>query len=98
MAHCVESTILDTDGDRFVSACVVHTHHAPCPRDGEPANPAPLHVWSERRAGSVREWAIRTDRQRPLIIHNGSPADATEHQIDGTAECWCGPEVIEPPA
>ena len=41
MAHCVISAIADADvDDALVPACIVHTTHAPCTHDGEPANPA----------------------------------------------------------
>ena len=102
MAHCVISAILDTDaGDALVPACVVHTTHAPCPHDGEPASPAPPHVYGEAlgpdgRDGALRAWRIRTHRQRPLIIHKTDSVRGIEdHVTSGEVHpCWCGAEIL----
>jgi hypothetical protein len=97
-AHCVVSVVADSDAGPFAdatSACVVHCHHTPCPDNGKPANPDPIH--SDTSFGRVRvvmEWASRTDRQRPLVIHNGSLASMhPEHWTDGR-DCWCRPETV----
>lgn len=105
MARCVISRIHGTDGPLpwllevmtggTATVCVVHAHYQPCPHDGQPANPAPIHT--DDRYGKVpaeAEWATRTARQRPLVIHQGSLAStAPAHETDGVL-CWCRPEVL----
>jgi hypothetical protein len=105
MAHCVISRIHGTDGPLPwlvevmtggpVTVCVVHAHHHPCPRDGQPADPSPLHTDDHHgRVPAVALWATRTDRQRPLVIHQGNLAStAPEHETGGPL-CWCRPEVL----
>lgn len=107
MAHCVISRIRDADDPTGqllelimggpMTACVVHRHPHPCPNDGEPADPAPIHVDDRYgRVPAVAQWASRTARQRPLVIHQGSLAcTAPAHETDGVL-CWCRPEVIPP--
>jgi hypothetical protein len=93
MAHCVISLVFDTEVGRMVPACVVHTSHAPCLRNGEPASTTPLETWDDHgRTAAVKFWRTRTHGQRPLIVHHGRPDDEREH---GGADCWCGPERIE---
>jgi hypothetical protein len=96
MAHCVISAIIDTDADAVRPACVVHTHYAPCPNDGEPANTAPLHALPgvATRAQSLRMWQIRTHKQRPLVIHRVDGRGAEDHESGDSTECSCGPEVL----
>jgi hypothetical protein len=97
MAHCVISAILDTDVDAMVPACMVHTSHAPCMHDGEPANPAPLHAFNcSEREDAIRMWRIRTHRQRPLIIHDERRIpDPADHVLeDEIRPCPCGAEVL----
>jgi hypothetical protein len=92
MARCVLSMIVDTDNQNaYILACMVHTHYAPCPLDGEPACPTPLHGWTER--DPVRMWEERTGRQRSLLIHNGDVLDPVEHEVGEGLACWCRPEV-----
>lgn len=100
MARCVTSMVVDTHplwgdgiGDVFVAACMVHVHFAPCPLDGEPATSIPVHAWTDQtRAETLTMWDKRTHRQRPLVIHNGSPADPHQHELTG--DCWCEPETL----
>lgn len=99
MADCVISAIVDTDdGYSLVPACVVHTCHAPCPHDGEPANPGPLHAFAGNgtRAEVIRMWQIRTRGQRPLIIHDEQRIpDPYDHvQEDKVLPCPCGAEIL----
>lgn len=100
MSHCVTSMIVETDrtdrfGDSFVAACMVHTHLAPCPHDGQPASPLPLHAWADQPLDdTIGMWDTRTHRQRPLTIHSGTPDDEPEHVLTG--ECWCQPVRIRP--
>ena len=98
MAECVISAILDTDEGGMVPACVVHTCHAPCPHDGEPACPAPLHAFAGdgTRDDALRMWDLRTRRQRPLIIHDEHRIpDAYDHVMEGEIHpCPCGAEII----
>jgi hypothetical protein len=105
MAHCVISRVHDVDDSTWrlleaalggpVTACMVHAHRHPCPHDGEPAVRAPVHTDDHvGRVPAVAEWATRTARQRPLVIHQGSLACAAPaHETDGVL-CWCRPEVI----
>lgn len=95
MAHCVLSMVVDTDRhNEFLLACMVHTMYAPCRRGGQPATATPLHAWSDQsREASVQMWEIRTDRQRPLMIHHGGAVDAERHDTDAD-DCWCGPELV----
>jgi hypothetical protein len=94
MAHCVISPIVDADDMVVAEACMVHAHWAPCPRDGEPAAPLSLHALGTTREDALNSWQIRTDRQRPLVIHrdDGRPIDA--HTSDDGDHCSCGPEII----
>jgi hypothetical protein len=93
MAHCVISPILDTDINRMVPACVVHTSHAPCMRNGEPASTVPLETWDNcGRAEAIAFWQQRTHGQRPLALHHGQPDDEREHE---GPDCWCAPERLE---
>ena len=98
MAHCVISAIVDTDVDyALVPACMVHTCHAPCMHDGEPANPAPLHAFNlSDRVAAIRVWQIRTHRQRPLVIHDEQRIpDPYDHVLeDEVHPCPCGAEVL----
>ena len=98
MAECVVSAIVDTDdGNALVPACVVHTAFAPCPHDGEPANPAPLHMFGHQdRAEAIRVWQLRTRGQRPLVIHDGQRVpDPYDHVMeDRLLPCPCGAEIL----
>ncbi len=98
MAECVISAIVDTDdGYALVPACVVHTCFAPCPHDGEPACPAPLHMFGHQdRAEAIRVWRLRTRGQRPLVIHDEHRIpDPYDHVMeDETHPCPCGAEII----
>lgn len=95
MAHCVMSTVNDEDL-REIHSCVVHTTYGPCPHDGEPASPAPLHGDTVNgRAELIALWVDRTDKQRPLHIHRGDWLDGT-HQIGVDGVCWCRPEILGP--
>jgi hypothetical protein len=105
VAHCVISRVRDANDPTGrllealmggpMTACVVHAHHHPCPRDGQPADPAPLHTDDRHgRVPAVALWATRTDRQRPLVIHQGNlGSTAPAHETDGVL-CWCRPEVL----
>jgi hypothetical protein len=97
MAHCVISAIFDSE-DGMVPACVVHTTYAPCPHDGEPANPGPLHMFNhESRDAGVEFWRLRTHGQRPLVIHDEQRMpDLAGHVIeDEILPCPCGAEVLK---
>lgn len=102
MAHCVISAAVDTDtpGHPSAPACMVHTHWAPCPLNGEAASLTPIH--SDDRCGrdeEIRVWRLRTHGQRPLIIHRGSWANKRAHRVDADdRDCWCEPELIDPEA
>lgn len=88
MAHCVISAVFDTDGEALVPACIVHAYYAPCPRDGKPASPTPLHGddrLGERQA--VEFWERQTDRQRPLVVHHGSMGDDGHNLQDSDCPC-----------
>lgn len=88
-AHCVISLINGTD-----PACMVHTHYAPCPRDGEPASPGVVHTDPHpTRDEAVAHWRARTAGQRTLVIHTGRLGD--DHRIgENDVDCPCGPDVI----
>lgn len=104
MARCVISRIHD-DHSHYarllgvlgepVTACMVHVHYQPCPHDGQPADPNPVHTDDRHgRIPAVAQWATRTGRQRPLVIHQGSlDCPSPAHELDGPL-CWCRPEVI----
>lgn len=97
MAECVISAILDTDEGGMVPACVVHTTFAPCPHDGEPACPVPLHAFNHAdRDAAVRFWQLRTRGQRPLIIHDEQRIpDPYDHVMeDEIHPCPCGAEIL----
>lgn len=107
MAHCVVSRSLNSTDDHYarlltalgepITVCLVHCHYQPCPADGQPAVPAALHTDDHvGKVPAVAEWATRTARQRPPVIHQGSLAcTAPAHETDGVL-CWCHPEVIPP--
>lgn len=96
MAHCVISVIYDTDIESMVTACVVHTAHAPCLLNGQPASTDPLHT--DDRPGrdrAVRFWELRTHGQRTLVLHHGSLGDEREHATEvNDLTCWCEPELL----
>ncbi len=98
MAECVISAIVDTDdGYSLVPACVVHTSHAPCMHDGEPASPVPLHAFTgnQERDNALRIWRLRTHGQRPLIIHTDLIPDPCDHVLeDEIRPCPCGAEIL----
>jgi hypothetical protein len=98
MASCVISAIVDTDdGNALVPACIVHTCHAPCPHDGEPACPVPLHAFpgNGTRDEALRMWRLRTRGQRPLIIHTDAIPDPDDHVYeDEVLPCPCGAEIF----
>lgn len=96
MSHCVISAVMDTDDPLLPvhGACVVHTHYAPCPHNGEPASPIPLHAdHTPSRAEAIASWEQKTHRQRPLVLHLGSWSDERDHDID-SGTCWCDPETF----
>lgn len=88
MAHCVITTL--NTGTR---TCMVHRHPNPCPRDGEPAWPEPLHMddrWGRTKA--VAHWVTVTGQQRPLVLHQGNlDSKRPTHQ---ERDCWCHPEYV----
>lgn len=92
-AHCVLS--LANAGDVAGEiVCMVHTHVAPCPRNGEPASPSVIHtapVPSRDRA--VTAWELRTHRQRTLVIHVGELDESHDIGVNAV-DCPCRPEVI----
>jgi hypothetical protein len=93
MAHCVVSEIYDTDDETFVPACMVHTHNAPCPRDGQPANPNPIHIGDQpSRVEALAMWHQRTGKQRPLVLHRGNIGDVG-HTLEAS-DCPCLPEFF----
>ena len=99
MAHCVISAVVDTDdGNALVPACVVHATFAPCPHDGEPACPAPLHFLpaTGTRDDALRMWRLRTRGQRPLVIHDEQRTPDPEGHVieDEIRPCPCGAEVL----
>jgi hypothetical protein len=104
----VISAVVDTDGiedeaspDTWPAApaCMVHITWAPCPHNGEPACPVPLHAYlggGTDRDGALRMWRIRTHRQRPLILHTEAAGRTPEDHIteEDMTPCWCGAEVL----
>jgi len=82
--------------------CVVHTHYAPCPRDGEPACPDVMHGDEHPSAeASIRSHRVRTLGQRPLLLHRGSLTDVgpagQDHAVGATdTACWCGGTYYPP--
>src|ERR1700755_2739447 len=73
------------------TVCMVHTHYAPCPRNGEPASTGALHAEDiNGPAEAVRFWWLRTRGQRTLLLHHGTFGDDREL----SAGCWCEPEVF----
>jgi hypothetical protein len=94
VADCVISSILDTDLNRMVPACIVHASYAPCHRNGEPACATPLHTYPQpSRDAAVAFWQHRTHEQRALVIHRDTPG-AEHDTTESGAACWCGPEVL----
>jgi hypothetical protein len=89
-AHCVIAVL---DGDE--PACTVHTHYAPCPRNGEPASALPMHTDSfNPREEVLAFWREVTDEQRTLVIHEGCFDDYRPHEVGEDDRCWCIPEVV----
>jgi len=88
-AHCVISIINGAD-----PACMVHTHYAPCPRDGEPASASVVHTDTvPTRETAVAAWRLRTGGQRTLVVHAGRLGEDHRLGLDDV-DCPCGPEVI----
>lgn len=76
---------------RRQTVCVVHTHYAPCPHNGQPATSTAMHSDGlPNRAEIVRFWWERTHGQRTLVLHHGTFADDHEQ----SAGCWCKPQVF----
>lgn len=98
MAECVITAVVDTDnGGNLAPACAVHATWAPCPHDGGPACPVPLHHFAGNgtREQGIRLWQLRTRGQRPLIIHTGAIPDPQDHVYeDEVLPCPCGAEVL----
>lgn len=95
MAHCVVSRLIDTEvGVRL--ACIVHAHIAPCPLNGDPAAPGPMHCSDEPgRDAVIKSWELRTHRQRTVVIHRGSLDAKKQHATGRTSfDCWCEPEIL----
>lgn len=100
MAHCVISTVVDTDDPTLPAspACMVHTHWAPCHYNGFTANPGVIHTDSptaETRDRAIESWQLRTHMQRVLVIHRGGFTDTDRpHELGALdTNCWCVPEV-----
>ncbi len=93
-AHCVIS-YADAGQMAGRMVCMVHTHEAPCPRNGEAASASVIHtdaIPSRNRARA--HWLLRTHGQRTLVIHVGNSLDDS-HSLDvNDVDCPCGPEVI----
>jgi hypothetical protein len=95
--------VLDADNPLYPvrGGCVVHTHYAPCPLDGEPACPLPLHSDAHPSLEAVLAFhAERTLGQRPLVLHRGRITDlgpdGQEHVVSERTDCWCGPTLYPP--
>jgi hypothetical protein len=77
------------------TVCMVHTHVAPCPRDGQPASATVLHTHVEPSRDSVlRMWRVRTACQRTLVIHSGDFTDGSHRIGPDDVDCSCRPEVL----
>lgn len=107
MSRCVVSVVVDGDDPGFIAAkwrrfrrggCAVHCHWSPCPHDGEPAVPTPLHGTDEfGRDDAIAGWEAKTARQRPYVLHHGSWNDKRSHVVTThRTDCWCDPEVLRP--
>jgi len=90
--HCVITARPNGGGLR----CAVHDHPNPCPRNGQPAAPGPVHDddrWG--RLTAITTWIYRTARQRPLVIHEGNldcARPSRPHDLVG--DCWCRYELV----
>ena len=76
---------------------MVHARYAPCPRNGEPASAAPIHVDEvPSRVDAIENARQRVGGQRPIVAHIGSWADARDHElgVDGGQTCWCKPICV----
>lgn len=96
MARCVYGPTLDDDGSTRL-ACNVHCAFGRCPHQGQPASQVPMHALaSVPREENVAFWRLRTDGQRPLVIH--CAAHTGDHDFADTLarRCPCGGEVILP--
>ena len=75
--------------------CAVHGGPAPCPSNGDPALPYPIHVFSEPdQIAAVEEACQITAGSRPIIVHHGNGADPGHLTSLGDADCWCQPVTI----
>lgn len=91
-AHCV----ITRSRPDAMPICHVHAYpqvEGACPGAGREAVTDPLHRdLRHGRIPAVADWTTRTDRQRPLLIHNGNlECVAPPH---GDVDCWCRPETI----
>lgn len=76
--------------------CMVHGNEAPCPDEGRPALPDPVHVFSlPDQVDAVENARAITAGSRPIVVHKGHQSDATSHMLERGAEtCWCQPTTI----
>lgn len=89
-ARCVISIVNGAD-----PACMVHTHYAPCPRNGEPASASVVHSYPHpSREAAIGCWRLRTLGQRTLVLHVGDMTDGSHRIGVDDVDCPCGPEVI----
>lgn len=95
VSRCVTSMVYNEETGRPALACMVHTTYAPCPHNGEPASPAPVHVDdSPTRVAAIEAARARVGGARPIVVHNGSfNLDDREHSTEESG-CWCGPVTI----
>ena len=76
-------------------ACWVHGRPAPCPLNGQPATPEPIHVFSQPdQIGNIELARRNTEGRRPIIVHQGAWTDEVQHVAEIGKVCWCGPVMI----
>ena len=94
-ASCVYATIGDT-----AIGCTVHCCYWPCERDGQPADPTPVHVMINRFPADVDAaldyWMVLCGAQRPLWMHYNRVDGESRHSLDSGGACWCAPHLYAP--
>jgi hypothetical protein len=97
MAECVISWAPGPTGEPETE-CGVHRHPAPCPLNGKPACPDPMHGYAhdpQSRDRVVAYWQLRTRRQRQLVIHKVTDKTIRrQHRYREDGVCWCGTETF----
>jgi hypothetical protein len=87
VAHCQYAVAEGLPGP----VCTVHGNPSPCPHDGKPALPFPIHVvaCAEHRIEQIELARRAVAGTRPIMVHDGVEDDTTHLVELGDTDCWC---------